>query len=88
MQARVSDKTALTGAAGAAVVVLIYLCSLFGLELPAEVAGAVVTVAMFIIAYTVPAKQGKYVDVTVPDDADLLINRENVSPDEFEDEVA
>ena len=80
-----SSKTVLTGATGAAVTLIVYIGQMFGLEIPVELATAALTVATFLIAFQVPAKSGRYVDTTSPDDADLLVNRENVDPSEFED---
>lgn len=80
-----SGKTVLTGAAGAAVTLIVYIGAMIGFEIPVEVATAALTVITFLIAYFVPAKTGKFVDATAPDDADLLVNRDNISPDEFED---
>lgn len=80
-----SSKTVLTGATGAAVTLIVYVGQMFGLEIPVEIATAALTVATFLIAYFVPAKSGRYVDTTSPDDADLLVNRHNVDPSEFED---
>ena len=80
-----SSKTVLTGATGAAVTLIVYIGQMFGLEIPVEIATAALTVLTFVIAFFVPATSGRYVDTTSPDDADLLVNRHNVDPSEFED---
>ena len=40
-----------TAGTGAAVTLLVYVASLFGLDLPPEVAGAVVTAASFVVLF-------------------------------------
>lgn len=57
----ISNKTAVTGLSGTAVVLLVYLVGLFGVELPAEIAAAVVTLVTALIGYLLPAKSGRYV---------------------------
>ena len=52
--ARVEKKVAAAGVSGAAVTVLVYVAGLLGLEMPAEVAAAVVTVVSAVVAYVVP----------------------------------
>ena len=44
-------KVAAGGVAGAVAVVLIWVAGLFGLDVPAEVAGSVVVVLMFATSY-------------------------------------
>lgn len=80
-----SSKTVLTGASGAGVTLIVYVCSMFGFEVPVEIATAALTVITFVIAFFIPATSGRYVDTTSPDDADLLVNRDDIDPDEFED---
>lgn len=80
----ISNKTAVTGLSGTAVVLLVYIVGLFGVELPAEIAAAVVTVATALIGYLVPAKQGSY----IPENAeeDLLEDTGSTSGEEaYED---
>lgn len=52
--ARVEKKVLGTGVAGAAVTVLVYVAGLLGLEMPAEVAAAVVTVVSALAAFLLP----------------------------------
>ena len=97
MNTKVSGKTAITGAASlpsgiALAPVIVWLFAMSGVEIPAEVAaalgGIIAAIAAFFVAWLVPAKEGTYVDVTMPDDADLIINRDDVDVNEFpEDEV-
>lgn len=83
MSPNVSTKTTLTGVAGAGVTIVIAIFGAFGIDITGELAAAIITVVTFAIAYFVPAKSGKYVDTSVPDDADLIVNRNDVDPNEF-----
>ncbi len=47
-------KVAVGGAVGGAVTIGMWVAGLFGLEIPAEVAGSLITVASFVAAYLVP----------------------------------
>lgn len=54
-------KVAAGGTAGAAVVVIVYLAGLFGLELPVAVATAAVVLVSFAAGYLVPDRSaGKH----------------------------
>lgn len=97
MNTSMSGKTAITGAASlpsgiALAPVIVWLASMSGVEIPAEVAaalgGIIAAIAAFLVAWLVPAKQGTFVDINAPDDADLIINRDDVDVDEFEEEEA
>lgn len=58
---RVSGKTGTTTAAGAAVTVLVWVLSLAGIDMPAEVAAALVVLVMGISAWAIPIREkGKY----------------------------
>ena len=83
MNSKISNKTALTGVAGAGVTIVIAAFGAFGINITGELAAAIITVVTFAIAYFFPAKSGKYVDTSVPDDADLIVNRNDVNPNEF-----
>lgn len=83
MNSKISSKTTLTGVAGAGVTIVIAAFGAFGINITGELAAAIITVVTFAIAYFFPAKSGKYVDTTVPDDADLIVNRDDVDPNEF-----
>ena len=64
-----SGKTVLTGATGIAVApIIVWVLSLFGVEIPAEVAAGIAGLLSALVAYLVPAKEGKY--VTGPADLD------------------
>ena len=86
MSPNVSTKTTLTGVAGAGVTIVIAIFGAFGIDITGELAAAIITVVTFAIAYFVPAKSGKYVDTSVPDDADLIVNRDDVDPNQFPEE--
>lgn len=83
MNSKVSAKTTLTGVAGAGVTIIIAAFGLFNVEITGELAAAIVTVVSAAIAYFMPAKSGKYVDPTAPDEADLLVNRDDIDPETF-----
>lgn len=85
-----SGKTVLTGATGIAVApIIVWVLSLFGVEIPAEVAAGIAGLLAAAVAYFVPAKSGKYVAVNEDlDNADTLVNRHDVDPNEFEEGVA
>ena len=85
-----SGKTVLTGATGIAVApIIVWVLGLFGVDIPAEVAAAIAGLLSAAVAYFVPAKSGKYVAVNEDlDNADTLVNRSDVDPDEFEEGVA
>lgn len=58
---RVSGKTATTGAAGAAVIVLVWVLSLAGIDMPGEVASALVLLVTTVLQYALPVRaKGKY----------------------------
>ena len=57
-----SGKTVLTGATGIAVApIIVWVLSLFGVEIPPEVAAGIAGLLAAAVAYFVPAKSGKYV---------------------------
>lgn len=63
MEAKVSAKTGLTAGAGLGVApILIWLLSMFGVDMPPEVAAAIAGLLAVAVAYFVPAKSGKYVE--------------------------
>lgn len=79
-----SGKTVATSLTGAGVIVVTWLLSLFSVELPPEVAGALVLIAMTAISYFVPAKSGRYV-ITEPlgdgaDPQEALVDSEYSDP--------
>lgn len=88
-----STKTVYTAVGGALVTVLAFILTITtGLELPAEVGAALATIVTAIIALTVPARQGTYVDLdddeeTWDRDRDGLMAN-HASADEPETEVA
>lgn len=53
-----SDKAIVSGIAGAAVTVLIYILSLFDIKPPAEVATAFNTIVATVMVYYIPNKGG------------------------------
>lgn len=58
---RVSGKTTTTTAAGAAVTVLVWVLSLAGIDMPAEVAAALVVLVMGVSAWALPTREkGRY----------------------------
>ena len=58
---RVSGKTAGTTAAGAAVTVIVWVLSLAGIDMPAEVAAALVVLVTGLAAWAIPVRQrGRY----------------------------
>lgn len=58
---RVSGKTATTGAAGAAVIVLVWVLSLAGIDMPGEVASALVLLVTTVLQYALPVRaKGKH----------------------------
>lgn len=58
---RISGKTTGTTAAGAAVTVLVWVLSLAGIDMPAEVAAALVVLVMGISQWAIPVREkGKY----------------------------
>ena len=61
MDTHISAKTTLTATGGAATTLIIWAAQPLGLEIPAEAAAAIVTVATALIAWLVPAKSGTYV---------------------------
>ena len=85
-----SGKTVITGGTGVVVApIIIWVLSLFGIEMPAEVAAGIAGLLALAVAYFVPAKSGKYVATNEDlDHADTLVNRHDVDPDEFEEGVA
>lgn len=85
MNNSISTKTTLTGLTGAGISVLIYVVSLLGADMPPEVAAGIVTIAMALIAYFVPAKQGKYV-ITEPL-GDGLDPEDAIEEDSYEDPI-
>lgn len=66
MNRSVSAKTTATG--GTSIgggVLIVWVLSLFGVEVPGEVAAAIAGLIALVVAYFVPARSGKYV-VTEP----------------------
>ena len=61
MDMHISSKTTLTASSGAAATIIIWILQTGGIDIPAEVAAAIVTIITGIVAYLVPAKSGKYV---------------------------
>lgn len=58
---RISGKTAATGAAGAVVVVLVWVLSLVGIDMPEGVAAALVLLVTTALQYALPVREkGKY----------------------------
>lgn len=56
-----TPKVVAGGTAGAAVVVIVWAASLFGLEVPIQVAGALVVLVSFAASYVVPDRRdGKH----------------------------
>ena len=68
MQLAPSSKTNTTVFSGAIVTVAAWAVNgLIGVEVPGEVWAAITTIVMGLIAYLVPAKSGKYVELAVDD---------------------
>lgn len=85
-----SAKTGYTALAGAAVTIIVWIVTtVSGIEVPAEIAAAATALVASAVALFVPAKSGKYVAVNEDlDNADTLVNRHDVDPNEFEEGVA
>ena len=68
MNPKVSAKTGITatGSTGGAIII-VWLLSLFGIEIQEYVAVAIAGLIAGVIGYFVPAKSGKYVDLAVDD---------------------
>lgn len=62
MTAKPSGKTTTTGITGAAAIVLVWLLSQFGIDMPEPVATAFGVIVCTVVAVFVPAKSGKYID--------------------------
>ena len=68
MNSTPSAKTNLTVLAGAIVTVITaVITSIWGVEISPELTAAAVTIVTGLIAYFVPAKSGKYVDLAADD---------------------
>lgn len=95
MTAKPSAKTGFTGLAGVAsgaglAPLIVWIAAQLGIEMPTEVAvivgGLIAAAASLAVAWLVPAKSGKYVVAADPvDEADLLINRDDIDPEIFEE---
>ena len=68
MNPKVSAKTGITatGSTGGAIII-VWLLSLFGIEIEEYVAVAIAGLIAGVIGYFVPAKSGKYVELAVDD---------------------
>ena len=68
MNKAVSAKTGITatGSTGGAIII-VWLLGLFGIEIQEYVAVAIAGLIAGVIGYFVPAKSGKYVDLSVDD---------------------
>lgn len=87
MNAQPSTKTNLTVLAGAIVTIITaVLTSVWGIEVPPEVTAAAVTLVTGLIAYFVPAKQGRYVYMA-QDDGYLPAEDMEAEPTDDEDEM-
>lgn len=75
MSSRPSNKTTTTVVSGALVTVIVWIANTYGVDIPAEVAAAVVTLIATAIGYFMVAKSGKY--VVLPEEQD----------EEYDDEV-
>lgn len=91
MNAKVSAKTGTTlGGSAAGGVVIVWLLSLFGIEVAGEVGAAIAAIIAGAVAYFMPARSGKYV-VTEPigdlDPGDAVEDplAEDPEPDEVEE---
>lgn len=82
-----SAKTGYTVLGGAVVTIAAWIITqVAGVEIPAEIAAAATTLVTAVIALLVPAKSGKYVVAADPvDEADLLVNRDDIDPEIFEE---
>lgn len=75
MDAKPSNKTTTTVVSGALVTVIVWIANTYGVDIPAEVAAAIVTLIATGIGYFMVAKSGKY--VVLPEEQD----------EEYDDEV-
>ena len=75
MSSKPSNKTTATVVSGALVTVIVWIANTYGVDIPAEVAAAVVTLVATAIGYVMVAKSGKY--VVLPEEQD----------EEYDDEV-
>lgn len=62
MEAKISAKTGLLSSVSGLSVVLVWVAQQLGVEVPAEVAVAVLGLIVAVLSYAVPAKSGKYVE--------------------------
>ncbi len=75
MSSKPSNKTTTTVVSGALVTVIVWIANTYGVDIPAEVAAAIVTLIATAIGYFMVAKSGKY--VVLPEEQD----------EEYDDEV-
>lgn len=75
MSNKPSNKTTATVVSGALVTVIVWIANTYGVDIPAEVAAAIVTLIATGIGYFMVAKSGKY--VVLPEEQD----------EEYDDEV-
>lgn len=75
MSSKPSNKTTATVVSGALVTVIVWIANTYGVDIPAEVSAAVVTLVATAIGYFMVAKSGKY--VVLPEEQD----------EEYDDEV-
>ena len=78
-----SGKTALTTGAGALGIIAVWVITMFGADVPPEVAAAISTLLAALVAYLVPAKSGTFVE-----DPDADWGAEQGSMADFADEEA
>ena len=75
MSSKPSNKTTTTVVSGALVTVIVWIANTYGVDIPAEVAAAIVTLIATAIGYFMVAKSGKY--VVLPEEQE----------EEYDDEV-
>ena len=68
MSSKPSNKTTTTVVSGALVTVIVWIANTYGVDIPAEVSAAVVTLIATAIGYFMVAKSGKY--VVLPEEQD------------------
>lgn len=68
MSNKPSNKTTATVVSGALVTVIVWIANTYGVDIPAEVAAAIVTLIATAIGYFMVAKSGKY--VVLPEEQD------------------
>lgn len=78
----VSTKTTLTVGGGSAAAVIIWVAAHLGIDIPGPVAAALATLVTAVIAWAVPARQGKYVhtEPVIPE-AELLEDTSDTNGD-------